>query len=69
MVSLHVSLSGVSYVVDTVIAGHKRETKGSGQATFQKSGEGGSFIAAFASNGVSSTIKCSRFNRVMPEDG
>ena len=72
MMSLHVALGNARYVVDTVIAGQKRDTKGSGQTTFQKSGDGGTFtIAAVASNGaqIRGTIKCSRFNRVVPEGG
>jgi hypothetical protein len=72
MMTLHVSDGSSRYEVDTVKAGAKRETKGSGKTTLQKSGAGGIFtIAAVAGSGekISGTIKCGRFAGIQAEGG
>jgi hypothetical protein len=72
MMSLHVSTGSARYLVDTVKAGAKRDTKGSGKATLQKAGAGGLFsIDAVAASGekITGTIRCGRFGGVQAEGG
>jgi hypothetical protein len=72
MMTLQVSDGSTRYEVDTVKGGAKRETKGSGKATLQKSGAGGVFtIAAVAATGekIGGTIKCGRFGGIQAEGG
>ncbi len=72
MMTLHVSLGGKSYEVDTVKGGDKRDTRGSGQARFEKVRLGGTFtIDAVAANGtkITGTVKCSRFTGIVAEGG
>lgn len=71
MLALHVSMGGKGYEVDTV-KGTKRDTKGSGQAKMQKSGDGATFtIDAVAQGGakISGTIKCGGFTPIRAEGG
>lgn len=72
MVSLHISTGNARFEVDTVKAGAKRDTKGSGKTTLQKSGAGGVFtIDAVAAGGeqITGTIQCSRFGGIQAEGG
>ncbi len=72
MMALHVALGGKSYEVDTVQAGTKRDTKGSGQAKFAKVRVGGTFtIDAVADDGtkITGTVTCSRFTGIVAEGG
>jgi hypothetical protein len=72
MMTLHVSDGASRYEVDTVKGGAKRETKGSGKTTLQKSGTGGVFtIQAVAGSGekIGGTIKCARFGGIQAEGG
>lgn len=72
MMSLYVSSGGKRYVVDTVKAGSKRDTKGSGSAKLEKSGDGGSIVVdAVAAGGekITGRIVCKRFGAVHAEGG
>lgn len=72
MMSLHVSMGSKSYVVDTVKAGSKRDTKGSGKATLEKSGAGGTIVVdALAAGGekIRGRIQCRSFGAVHAEGG
>lgn len=72
MMRLDVSEGSSRYEVDTVKAGGKRDAKGSGKTTLQKSGAGGVFtIAAVAASGekITGTIKCGRFAAIHAEGG
>ena len=72
MMSLHVSDGSSRYEVDTVKAGAKRDTKGSGKTTLRKSGDGGVFtISATAASGerISGTIRCGSFAGIQAEGG
>ena len=72
MMSLHLSLGSKSYVVDTVKAGSKRDTKGSGKATLEKSGAGGTIVIdAVAAGGekIRGRIECRSFGAVHAEGG
>jgi hypothetical protein len=72
MMTLQVSDGSSRYDVDTVKGGAKREIKGSGKATLQKSGAGGVFtLAAIAGSGekIAGTIKCGRFGGIQAEGG
>jgi len=72
MMSLSLSLGSKSYVVDTVKAGTKRDTKGSGKATLEKSGAGGTIaIDAIAAGGekITGTIRCRAFGGIHAEGG
>lgn len=72
MMSLHLSLGSKSYVVDTVKAGSKRDTKGSGKATLEKSGAGGTIVIdAVAAGGekIRGRIQCRSFGAVHAEGG
>jgi hypothetical protein len=72
MLSLHVSTGSKSYVVDTVKGGSKRDTKGSGSAKLEKSGEGGAIVIdAVAAGGekITGRIVCQRFGAVHAEGG
>lgn len=72
MMSLHLSLGSASYVVDTVKAGSKRDTKGSGKATVEKSGAGGAIVIdAVAASGekIRGRIQCRSFGAVHAEGG
>jgi hypothetical protein len=72
MMSLHVSTGSARYRVDTVKAGAKRDTQGSGKATLQSAGAGGVFsIEAVAASGekITGTIHCGRFGGVQAEGG
>jgi hypothetical protein len=72
MLSLHVSSGGSRYEVDTVKGGAKRDIKGSGKASLQKSGDGGVFtIDAKATSGepIAGKIACSRFGAIQAEGG
>ena len=72
MMTLTVSNASNRYEVDTVKGGTKRDTKGSGKTTVEKSGTGGVFkVEAVAAKGekISGTIKCARFSGVQAEGG
>lgn len=72
MLALHVSMGGKRYEVDTVKAGAKRDSKGSGQAKMHKSGGGATFtIDAVAQGGgkISGTVKCGGFTPIRAEGG
>ncbi len=72
MMTLHVSIGGNRYEVDTVKGGAKRETKGAGKTTFQKTGAGAVFTIAAVANGgekIIGTIKCGRFAAIQAEGG
>jgi hypothetical protein len=72
MLGLHVSIDGKRYEVDTVKAGSKTQTKGSGQAKVQKGGAGAVFnIDAVTQGGekITGTIKCAGFSPIQAEGG
>ena len=72
MMSLHVSSGSKRYVVDTVKAGSKRDTKGAGSAKLEKSGAGGAIlIDAVAAGGekITGRIVCQRFGALQAEGG
>ena len=72
MMSLHISLGSKRYVVDTVKAGSKRDTKGAGKITLEKSGAGGAIaIDAVAAGGekITGTLHCRRFGGIQAEGG
>jgi hypothetical protein len=72
MLSLHVSSGASRYEVDTVKGGAKRDTKGSGTASLQKSGAGGVFTIdarALSGEAISGKIACSRFGAIHAEGG
>lgn len=72
MMSLHMSTGSARYEVDTVKAGAKRDTKGSGKTTLQRSGAGAVFtVDAIAAGGekISGTIQCSSFGAIQAEGG
>jgi hypothetical protein len=72
MLSLHVSSGASRYEVDTVKGGAKRDTKGSGTASLQKSGAGGVFTIdarALSGEAISGKIACSRFGAIQAEGG
>ncbi len=72
MMSLHLSSGSKSYVVDTVKAGSKRDTKGSGSAKLEKSGGGGTIVIdAVAAGGekIAGRIQCKSFGAVHAEGG
>ena len=72
MVSLHVSSGSKRYVVDTVKAGAKRDTKGSGKASIEKSGTGGVIaLDAVAAGGekITGKIRCRNFGAIQAEGG
>jgi len=72
MMALQVSTGSARYEVDTVKAGAKRDTKGSGKVTLQRAGAGGVFaVDAVAAGGekISGTIQCNRFGAIRAEGG
>jgi hypothetical protein len=72
MLSLHVSSNGSRYEVDTVKGGAKRDIKGSGTASLQKSGAGGVFTIdarALSGEALAGKITCSRFGALQAEGG
>jgi hypothetical protein len=72
MLGLHVSMDGKRYEVDTVKAGSKTQTKGSGQAKVQKGAAGAVFnIDAVTQGGekITGTIKCGGFSPIQAEGG
>lgn len=72
MISLHVAMDAKSYVVDTVKAGTKRDTKGSGKASLEKSGSGGVIaLDAVTASGekIVGRIQCRSFAAVHAEGG
>ncbi len=72
MLSLHFSDGSKRYEVDTVKAGTKRATKGSGKATFEREGAGGVFkIDAVSASGekVVGKIHCGGFAGIQAEGG
>jgi hypothetical protein len=72
MMSLQVSSGSKRYVVDTVKAGSKQDTQGSGKATLEKSGAGGAIaIDAVAASGekITGRIQCKSFGAVHAEGG
>ena len=72
MMSLHLSIGSKSYVVDTVKAGAKRDTKGSGKASVEKSGTGGAIVIdAVAAGGekITGRIQCRTFGAIQAEGG
>jgi hypothetical protein len=72
MMSLHISTGSTRYEVDTVKGGAKKDTKGSGSATVQKSGAGGTFtIDARTASGekITGKIQCGRFGGIHAEGG
>jgi hypothetical protein len=69
MLTLFVTVGNKTHRVNTVKVGSHADVRGSGQATFEKSGAGGIFtIEAIADTGakISGRISCSGF--VKPED-
>jgi hypothetical protein len=72
MMSLRIAAGGKSYLVDTVKAGPKRDTKGSGRATLQKTGAGGVIaVDAVDASGekITGKIECNRFGAIRAEGG
>jgi hypothetical protein len=72
MLSLRVSTGSKRYVVDTVQGKTKRDTKGSGKATLEKSDAGGVIaIDAVAESGekISGRIRCRSFGAIQAEGG
>jgi hypothetical protein len=72
MMNLHVAEGKDRYEVDTVKAGTKQQTQGSGKATFQPTGGGGTFtIDAVTATGekVGGTIRCAAFSAIHAEGG
>jgi hypothetical protein len=72
MMSLLVSTGSARYEVDTVKGGAKRDTKGSGSATLQKSGAGGVIsLDAKAASGekITGNIRCGSFGGIQAEGG
>ena len=72
MFTLHSTISGKSYLVNTVKTSGGGTVQGSGKVTFTPSGPGGTFtIDATAPNGgtITGTIKCSAFSAAMAEGG
>jgi hypothetical protein len=72
MVTLHVSIGGKRYEIDTVKGGAGREPKGSGGVRFEGAGAGGAFaVDAKAGDGtaITGSVKCSRFAAVVAEGG
>lgn len=72
MMSLQVSVGRKSYTVDTVKAGSKRDTQGSGKAKLEKSGAGGTIVIdAVAAGGekIAGRIECRSFGAVHAEGG
>jgi hypothetical protein len=72
MMSLHLSVGSKTYLVDTVKAKGKSDTKGSGTATLKQSGSGAAIaIDAVAASGekITGTIQCRRFGGIQAEGG
>ncbi|HEY5900357.1 MAG TPA: hypothetical protein VIV54_22525 [Burkholderiales bacterium] len=72
MLSLQLSAGGKRYVVDTVKAGTKTDTKGSGKASIEKSGAGGTIVLdAVAAGGekITGRIQCRSFGGITAEGG
>ncbi len=72
MLSLRVSTGSKQYLVDTVKGGTKRDTKGAGKATVEKSGAGGVIaIDAVAAGGekITGRIQCRSFGGIQAEGG
>jgi hypothetical protein len=72
MISLTLSEGKQRHQVDTVKAGSKKETRGSGKATLAQSGAGATFtLDAVTASGekVTGTIKCPRFAGIRAEGG
>lgn len=72
MISLQLATGSKSYVVDTVKAGAKRDTKGSGKASVEKSGAGGAIVIdAVAAGGekITGKIQCRTFGGIQAEGG
>jgi hypothetical protein len=72
MMSLQLATGSKNYLVDTVKAGSKRDTKGSGKASVEKSGAGGAIVIdAVAASGekISGKIQCRAFSGVHAEGG
>jgi len=72
MLTLGVSLAARSYRVSTVKVGRQGDVRGSGRATFARTGEGGTFtLDATAEGGtkISGTITCERFASIVAEGG
>jgi len=72
MLTLGVSQGARSYRVSTVKVGRQGDVRGSGGATFAKTGEGGTFtLDATAEGGtrITGTIRCERFAGIVAEGG
>ena len=72
MLTLGVSLGSRSYRVSTVKVGRNGEVRGSGGASFAKTGAGGTFtLDATAEGGtkITGTITCERFAGIVAEGG
>lgn len=72
MMSLRIAAGGRSYLVDTVKAGPKRDTKGSGKATLQRTGAGGVVAVDAVDAGgekITGKIECTRFGAIRAEGG
>jgi hypothetical protein len=72
MFTLHCTISGKSYLVNTVKTNGGGTIQGSGKVTFTPSKPGGTFtIDATAANGlaITGTIKCSAFSAAVDEGG
>jgi hypothetical protein len=72
MMSLRIAAGGKSYLVDTVKAGPKRDTRGSGKATLRKTGAGGVVaVDAVDASGekITGKIECTRFGGIQAEGG
>jgi hypothetical protein len=72
MMSLHLATGSKSYIVDTVKAGTKRDTKGSGKASIEKSGAGGAIVIDAVAGGgekITGRIQCRTFGAIQAEGG
>jgi hypothetical protein len=72
MMTLLITSASKRIEVDTVKGGTRRDLKGSGTVTLQRSGEGGLFtVAALAGSGekVNGKIRCGRFGGIRAEGG
>jgi hypothetical protein len=72
MLGLNVSMDGKRYDVDTVKAGSKTQTSGSGQAKVVKGGAGATFVVDAVTKGgekITGTIKCPGFDSIRAEGG
>ncbi len=72
MFSLSLSSAGKSHMTSTVKVGSEGTVRGSGNATFETAGKGGTFaVTATAADGtkISGTIRCAGFTAAIAEGG